>query len=367
MSVSESNLNQTFNRFRATGTVDEMGMLEQQPNGDWKQVPLRIVKTTRDKYVDGQQTNEKIPCEQLRGTVTLKTNKGIQAFNFNFFSVNSDGTPNENTWKMAKKIAEWVPATNPPKEKQDMEPSYVTMQGRVGIYDNVGKDGKMYSNLQWTANAKCQHAKDDEPSGCSLVAIAYLNGYRKETIPNGEEQEETGRLIVDLYGADNRGQCFPITCYVEADMADVFEENFEVGQTLDCEFNRVIRHVGATKPKKRTFGGGKSDVTVSSGFDVEELILVGADEIEEPEELTTIDENGNEVEVKTKWINPTAMKKAIKARAAMLEQKLEERKSGNGSKKGGNSSLQAKKQAAKMGSKTQSFVADEMDDEEDPF
>ena len=364
MSVSESVLNQTFNRFRVTGTVEEMGMMEQQPNGDWKRVPLKIVNTTRDKYVDGQKTGEKIPCEQLKGIVALKTSKGVQEFSFNFFSVNSDGTPNENTWKMAKKIMEWVPAKNPPKDKQDMEPSYVTMQGRISIYDNPGKDGKMYSNLQWNANSKCQHAKEDEPSGCSLVATAFLKNFRKETIPSGDDVEETGRLIVDLYGADNRGQCFPITCYVEADMTDDFENCFEAGQTLDCEFNRVMRRVGAVKPKKRVFGGGKSDVTVSNGFDVEELTLVGADIIEEPETDVEIDDEGNEKPVKTQYINPVAMQKALKAREAMLEEKLAEKKAGNSSK--GNSSLQAKKQAAKVGKKT-NVSFDAFDDEEDPF
>lgn len=366
MSVSESMLNQTFNRFRVTGTVDEMAMMEQQPNGDWKSVPLKIVKTTRDKYVDGQKTNEKIPCEQLRGSVTLKTSKGTQEFRLNFYSVKSNGE-SDKRWDMAKKIVDWVPTINAPKDKEGQEPNYVTMQGDIGIYDNPGKDGKMYSNLQWTANAKCQHAKKDEASGCSLVAVAFLNGFRKETIPSGDDVEETGRLIVDLYGADNRGQCYPITCYVEADMADDFEECFEGGQTLDCEFNRVMRHVGSTKPKKRVFGGGKSDVTVASGFDVEELILVGADVIEEPETDVEVDDEGNEKPVKTQYINPIAMKKALKAREAMLEEKLAEKKTGNNKK--GNSSLQAKKQAAKVGNKTQTFASFEEfdDDDELPF
>lgn len=361
MSVSESTLNQTFSKFRAVGYVNEMGMMEQQSNGDWKSVPLRIVKTTRDKYVDGQKTSEKISCERLNGTISLKTDKGVQEFRVNFYSVNSDGTPSDK-WKMAKKIADWVPAINPPEDKEDEEPSFVSMDGYISIYDNPGKDGKMYSNLQWNANAKCQHAKDGTSSGCSLVAVGFLNGFRKETIPNGDDVEETGRLIVDLYGADNQGQCFPITCYVEADMAEDFEQNFEVGQTLDCEFNRVKRQVGSTKPKKRAFGGGKSDVAVSSGFEVDELILVGADVIDPPEEDTIVDEEGNEKPVKTRYINPTAMRKALKAREAMLEEKLAEKKSGG--KKAG-ASLQAKKQAAKIGKKTNSVPFDTEDDEFD--
>ena len=341
--VNETILNQTFNRFKVTGYVEEMGMMELQSNGEWGRVPLRIVKGTRDKYVDGVKTDTKIECEQLRGTLTIKTNDGVQEFNVNFNSLKSNGEPDKR-WDMAKKIMDWVPAINPPKEKQGMTPTYVTLQGNVGIYDNVGKDEKVYSNLQWSANAKCQHANTDEASGCSLVGKFYLNNYREETIQRGDDTEETGRLIVELYGADNKGQCYPVTCYVEADMADDFTECFEAGQTLDCEFNRIVRHVGSEKPKKRAFGGGKTNVSVSSGFDVQELILVGADIIDEPDELTTTDDEGNEIPVKTQWINPTAMKKAINVRKQMLE---EMKNNPNKKKSSGLTSLQAKKQAAR--------------------
>ena len=81
------------------------------------------------------------------------------------------------------------------------------------------------------------------------------------------------------------------------------------------------------------------------------------------------DEDGNEIEVKTQWINPVAMKKAIKARAQMLEELKNnppEKKSGGK----GNSSLQAKKQAAKdkmKGGMKAQVSFDAFDDEEDPF
>ena len=102
------------------------------------------------------------------------------------------------------------------------------------------------------------------------------------------------------------------------------------------------------------------------------MLVGGDDEIEEPDELTTEDENGNEVEVKTQWINPVAMKKAIKARAQMLEELKNNppEKKSNGK---GNSSLQAKKQAAKdkmKGGMKASHPVNapfDMDDEEDLF
>ena len=312
--ANESTLNKTFNRFKVYGTVSEMGMLEKK--GDkWENVPLRIVHTTRDKYVDGQKTEEKIPCEQLRGEITLKVGNGLQRFRVNFSSKKANGE-DDKRWEMAKKIMDWVPAIGTPKDKEGMEPSYVTMQGDISIYDNVGKDGKVYSSLQYTGTAKCQRANVDDPSGCSLNANALLANFRPE-MTTGEDPEETGRLLVTLYAADNHGQCFPIECIVpvtikdddgsDIEMASVFGDCFEVGQTLSCEFNRVVRHIGGNGKKKKAFGKS-ADIAVSNGYDIEELILVGADTIDEPAELTREDANGNEVPVETDWINPEAMK-----------------------------------------------------------
>ena len=196
----------------------------------------------------------------------------------------------------------------------------------------------------------------------------------------GEDPEETGRLLVTLYAADNHGQCFPIECIVpvtikdddgsDIEMASVFGDCFEVGQTLSCEFNRVVRHIGGNGKKKKAFGKS-ADIAVSNGYDIEELILVGADTIDEPAELTREDANGNEVPVETDWINPEAMKKAVKARKAMLEEKVKEKKEGK-PKTSGRSSLQEAKSAKKSVGKKTAVVEDFDDDddfttEEDPF
>ena len=73
------------------------------------------------------------------------------------------------------------------------------------------------------------------------------------------------------------------------------------------------------------------------------MILVGGeDEIEEPESLVETDENGNEVLVKTDWINPTTMDKAIKIRENYLNELVGKSKDDNK-----RTLLQTKKEAAK--------------------
>ena len=365
MSVNKSILNKTFNRFTAVGTVNEMGMLEQQSDGKWKQVPLQIVKTTREKWADGKPTGERFSINRLRGTITLKTQFGIQEFSINFSDKKSDGK-DDKRWTMAKKIMDWVPAINPPEDKKDEKPTLVTMSGSVRIYDNVGKDGKMYSNLQWNAGAKCQHT-DNENTGCTLTATGYVKSVRPETKIVDDSVEETGRLLVTLYAADNHGQCFPIECIVDEELADVFMDNIEVGNTIDCDFDRIKRHIGGDNKKKRAFGR-KGSIDTTSGFDVEELILTGADVIEEPEV------NDDSDEIKTKYIYPEAMEAAIKEREKMLEELL---KNGDNKKSSGttthNSALKAKKDAnkktGKFGTTHKVEESDDFDDddEEMPF
>ncbi len=111
--------------------------------------------------------------------------------------------------------------------------------------------------------------------------------------------------------------------------------------TVPFDFELIARHIGGRVGEKKF--GRKTKVAVNNGFDVQELILVGGeDEIEEPESLVETDENGNEVLVKTDWINPTTMGKAIKIRENYLNELVG--KSKDDSKK---TLLQTKKEAAK--------------------
>src|SRR5699024_858514 len=110
-------------------------------------------------------------------------------------------------------------------------------------------------------------------------------------------------------------------------------------------------------------------VAVNNGFDVQELMLVGGDdEIEEPDELTTEDEDGNEVEVKTQYINPKAMKKAIKVRAQMLEQLKANPPKQTAKPTSVKAAKQAQKDRMKAGMKTGGAAPfDDIDSDDDIF
>lgn len=350
MSVSESVLSKTANWFRCVGTVSELSL--KREDCDIKQ-----------KDANGQDAGIK-KGERIMGSVAVKTDNGIHTFNVYAQNLTSKGEESKQ-WKMYCDMLNWNPQIG---GDSSVEPTLVNIEGAVSVNDYVNQQGEVKSGLRWRVGRANTKASPDEPKGTTLKVTTLIQSIKPEV----RQEEETGRLIVTLYGAEANGTCFPITAIVDEDMADAFTDCYEVGMTVPFELELVSRHVGNENTGSTKKFGRAGKVAVNNGFDVQELMLVGGDdEIEEPDELTTEDENGNEVEVKTQWINPVAMKKAIKARAQMLEELKNnppEKKSGGK----GNSSLQAKKQAAKDkmkgGMKAQpSFDAFDDDDDELPF
>lgn len=351
MSVSESSLTKTPNWFRSVGLLSESNL-------------KREAVDIKQKDDNGQDAGTK-KGERIMGTVAVKTDNGIHTFSVFAQSLTSKGEESKQ-WKMYCDMLEWNPQIG---GDSSVEPTLVNIEGAVGINDYVNQQGEVKSSLRWRVSRANTKASPDEPKGTTLKVTAIIQSIKPEV----RQEEETGRLLVTLYGAEGNGTCFPITAIVDEDMADAFNDCYEIGMTVPFELELVSRHVGNENTGAAKKFGRAGKVAVNNGFDVQELMLVGGDdEIEEPDELTTEDENGNEVEVKTQWINPVAMKKAIKARAQMLEELKNnppEKKSGGK----GNSSLQAKKQAAKdkmkggMKASHPVNVPFDMDDEEDLF
>lgn len=344
-----STLNKTRNYFRCVGTFYENGL---------KQEPCDIKLKDENGSVIGTTKGERI-----MGNIAVRTDNGICTFNVYFQNLTAKNEPNQQ-WKMATDMMNWTAEIGNTTEEG---PTLVNIEGTVAINDYVGQDGEVKSGLRWSVRRANTKASPDETKGASLNAVAYIKSITPEVKRVGEESEETGRLNVALLGVDGNGSVFPINALVEEELASDFESVYEVGQTVNFDFDLIVRHVGGVQNKKKAFGRGSS-VTVNSGYDVSELVIVGADEpIEEPEELTTIDDNGNEVEVKTQWLNPKAINKAIKAR----EQMLEELKNNPPEKKSNNNSFKDRKAQAqsRMSSTKKNNVPsfDDFGDDDDIF
>lgn len=346
--MSESSLNKSRNFFVAKGILSEKASLVKGKG----RVPMFIEHDYKyELYDENGKTGRFDTCDRLFGMITIETQDGTMEFQVNAKSKTSKGEENKR-WKMFETIAEeWNP-----KIGGHGDPDFVTVSGSVAIYDQPGKDGKIYPKLQWSATSKCDRiAPDWENSGCTLSASCYIKAVNPEVV----KEEETGRYKVNAYAADGRGQVFPVDFFVDGDEAvDFITEEVSIGDTLNFDVNRIIKTIGGkSSATKKTFGSSRVDT--GSSFTLDELVLTAGEVIEEPDELTTEDEDGNEVPVKTMWMNPTAVKKAIKEREKMLD----ELKSNGGEKKStGGKSIKERAKAKTEMKKPSHPVEDEDDD-----
>jgi hypothetical protein len=288
--MDNSTLNRTNNWWRAVGIVSELALIREN---------------CEIKIKDANGAIGTVPGERIRGKVAIDIGGGIKTFDVFAQSLTSKGEANKQ-WAMYEAMMNWNPKIGGDAEK---EPAKVGVEGTISINDYVGGDGKVKSTLRWNVSKGNTKVSEDEPLGCSLK----LTGFIRKILPEMRNEEETGRLKIELLGVDGQGAVYPIDLLVDADSADDFEGVYEIGKTAAFDVDVKMVHVGEKKPTKKAFGKSAS-TNINTGFDVEERVLVGGDEpIEEPEGE---DEEGNLVD--NGWLNPEAIKAAIKERDKKL-------------------------------------------------
>lgn len=326
--MDNSALNRTSNWWRSVGLVSELALVREEAK-------IKV------KSADG--TVNEVPGERIRGRVALDIGGGIKTFDVFAQSLTSKGEGNKQ-WAMYEAMMGWNPKINGDPSK---EPTKVAVEGTISINDYPANDGSIKSSLRWNISRGNTKVSQDEELGCSLK----LTGFIRKIVPEMRNEEETGRLKVEILEVDGQGAVYPVDLLVDADSADDFESVYEVGQTASFEVDVKMVHVGEKKAGKKAFGKSAS-TNINTGFDVEERILCGGDEpIEEPEDE---DENGNLID--NGWLNPEAIKLAIKER----DKKLAELKA-NPPKKTATASAPAQK-TSKFSKKVDVASTDDDDD-----
>ena len=174
-------------------------------------------------------------------------------------------------------------------------------------------------------------------------AEGKVSGYIKSIKPEvkGEDEEETGRLLVDfwLYNEYNDvKEISPFTLVVEEDVADDFENTYSDGDNAVLDFDIVSKQVGGKKSKSAF---GKKESKIVGGFSVTEYSIFSGEAPMDDESEYYIDEDD--------------FKKLFKAH----KQKCEEAKNTSTSKD------DTPKKG--LGSARKSKVEDVDDDDENPF
>lgn len=286
-------LNKSENFYRCVGSVYETALKREDCEvGLWE---------------DGKPTGEKVKAECIKGKLSVRTDSGIVSFMIWFASKGLDGNESRQ-WKMAESMME----LNPEVKGNGSEPSTVVIEGTVENHLFMSRDGKeVKESPQFRVNKVSTTAYKE---GMAYGITIQLSGCVAKNIPETKmvdgEAEETGRNILVTYVANNKGEVFPVNIIVEEDLVDDVSDAVEKGCTIDATLDVNTITFGGVAKKHGIGRAGKIDTSNVSTRD--EFILAGMDIVDEPDEKYIEDEDGNQTPVKTLWMDPDVVKKAIK-------------------------------------------------------
>lgn len=293
-------LNRSEQSFRAIGLVNELNLIRED-------CEIKV----RDN--DGND-NGTMQGERIRGKIALRMGNAIKTFDVFVPSITGRGNDNP-LWKNAEAMLDLNPEIGGDKNE---DPSLVVITGRVAQNDYMNR-GELVSNLRWNVARVSTRVSEDDVHGCTLHGNFFIRSIRPEVV----NEEETGRLNVALVAVDYGASPIIINAIATEDIADDFNDIYEAGQTAMLFIESETEHVGqkAENNKKLAFGN-KGKVPTANGYDRETLLIAGGeDPLEEPENK---DENGNLID--NGWIDPKAMKVALKERENKLEEMRNEGK-----------------------------------------
>ena len=193
--------------------------------------------------------------------------------------------------------------------------------------DYVGKSGKVVSvdcfNVQGV-KILSEPADEEKFEG-------VIEGMLTKCVPEYVNEEETGRLKVEITGVGYNEKALPHQLYVSADLADQFNDIYEMGSL--ASFSVEIKSVEYGVQKTTSTGGFGRRADVNTGFTRVEWIVIGG---EEPIDEERVDKNGEKL-----FIEPKEIKRLLEERSIELEQILKESKNKTPKAKSGKQSFKA--------------------------
>ena len=317
-------LNKSNNFYRCVGSVYEIG--------------LKHESCEVELWENGQKTGEKVKAECVKGKFGVRTDGGIVTFMIYFASKGLDGKESRQ-WKMATDMME----LNPKVGGNGNAPSVVVVEGRLENNMFMSRDGKEVKEAPQFRVSKVSTTayKEGMEYGITVNMSGCMTKNILETKMVDGEAEETGRGMMTVYMANGKGEVFPVTVIVPEDLVDDVNDAVETGCTIDATLDVNTITFGGVAKKHGIGRAGKIDTSNVSTRT--EFVLAGMDVVDEPDEKYIEDEDGNQTPVKTLWMDPDTVKKAIK----QYNMRKDEFAKNGGKKTGSGGSLKDKKAAYK--------------------
>jgi len=303
-----ADVKQSVNKIQVVGTVSEINLKVEtkevtlKSNGVEKKVTCKSISKE-----DFKNPSISVECNLSTDETTKVITVGGSFYPTHEKKLDDKGNIIDNP---RFKSLETIMNTYIPKSKvKDGEvATRVKMDGSLSVNEYANEQGEFKSTTQINIFNCTSNGVPNED-----IAEGEITGIIR-TIKNevkGENADETGRLIVELYSFDNQGVTTPTNFVVEEDLADDFKDMYEA--TASCRLWYEIKTKTIGGKKASTNGGfGRRDSKMTSGFTITEFSIFKGDEAFEEE---------NEM-----FISVDTMKSAMKTREIMIEQKIKDAK-----------------------------------------
>lgn len=285
---------ETFSKFKATGRL--------------KDKKLEIVSS---KFDDGVEYNT------IRGRFVIAVGDGeytCEVYVRDKFA--GDDHKSNSDFDVIKELQ--TCALNTPIEVQ-------TRTNRFNDY--VAKSGKIASVDCFNVNRVkilSEPAAEEKFEGA-------IEGMITKNVPEYRNEEETGRLLVEVTGVGYGEKALPHSLIVENELADAFNDNYELGSL--ATFYVEIKSVEYGEKKTGSTGGFGRKADINTGFTRVEWHVIGGEEVVDEERVNT---KGEKL-----YIDPKEIKNLLEERKIELEQILKESKNKTPKAKGGKQSFKA--------------------------
>lgn len=218
-------------------------------------------------------TKDGFPCKTLRGKITIATDNGDMTFRFYQKSVfNGEHKANFRYDNLLKQLGEFVSKEEALKKGIEADVVSVNYTTRINDYFN-DKANRVVTQLNYDVDTISRHSMSDEDE---MVIEGILGGILTSKTPEIINENETGRLNIEIVAIGYEQTAMPYKLVVDEDLASDFDNLYEVGNVGNFDYSIVTRHIGA---KAVASGGGLGrQAKVASGFDKIEWKLIGCSE-----------------------------------------------------------------------------------------
>lgn len=294
MSKEVRTIKPSIRNIQVVGTLSEINMCIEE-----KEIEIKGKKV---------KCNAVVKKEFKNPSMNIEVNGDIVDVDFiNTYELNKEGEHNSNYDGMVTIMKDYVTKI---KATDENPATRVKFDGMINLNEYATEKGDFSSRLQLLGFFPCTSTNVPEED----LADGKLSGIIRTIKPEmNKDEEETGRLIVEICSLDKDGAILPYKVFVEEDMASDFSDLYEQGCNTILDVEVLSKHVGAKKQVK-TGGFGRRESKAVSGYSITELsVFGGTDPLEEENEL---------------FIDLDTVKTAMKERDIMIEAKINEKKNG---------------------------------------